>query len=57
MICRANGVLPEFFVFKFFFRFSVTGYKYTFSARRGGHVLVPDSKTPSSWQDKWLWAN
>ncbi|CAI9287024.1 unnamed protein product [Lactuca saligna] len=55
MICRANGYLPYYFVFKFFFRFSVTGNKCTFSVRRGGHAPVPDGRTPKNWQDKWLW--
>ncbi|CAI9296339.1 unnamed protein product [Lactuca saligna] len=33
MICRANGYLPDYFVFKLFFRFCVTGDKYIFSVR------------------------
>ena len=57
MICRANGYVPDYFVFKFFFRFCLTGDKCTFSARRGGHALVPDGRTPKNWQDKWLWVN
>ncbi|CAI9299612.1 unnamed protein product [Lactuca saligna] len=57
MICRANGYLLDYFVFKFFFRFYVTGDKCTFSVRRGGHALVPDMQTPKNWQDKWLWVN
>ena len=57
MICRANGYLPDYFVFKFFFRFCITGDKCTFSVRRGGHALVPDGRTPKNWQDKWLWVN
>lgn len=31
MICPANGLLPDYFVFKHFFRFCATGDKYTFS--------------------------
>ncbi|CAI9290899.1 unnamed protein product [Lactuca saligna] len=42
MICRVNGYLPDYFVFKFFFRVCVTGDKCTFSVQRGGHALVPD---------------
>ncbi|CAI9290865.1 unnamed protein product [Lactuca saligna] len=57
MICRANGYVPDYFVFKFFFRFSLTGDKCTFSARLGGHALVPDGRTRKNWQDKWLWVN
>ena len=57
MIYRANGYVPDYFVFKFFFRFCLTGDKCTFSARRGGHALVPDGRTPKNWQDKWLWVN
>ena len=54
MIFQANNILPDFFFFKLFFRFSATGDKYTFSARRGGYILVLDSKTPKNWQDMWL---
>ena len=36
VICRANGLLPDYFVFKYFLRFCATGDKYTFSVRRGG---------------------
>ncbi|CAI9283409.1 unnamed protein product [Lactuca saligna] len=57
MICRANAYLPDYFVFKFFFRFCVTNDKYTFSVRRGGHALVPNGRTPKNWQEKWLWVN
>ncbi|CAI9274789.1 unnamed protein product [Lactuca saligna] len=57
MICRANNYLPDYFVFKYFFRFCVTRDKYTFSVRRGGHALVPDGRTPKNWQGKWLWVN
>ncbi|CAI9286500.1 unnamed protein product [Lactuca saligna] len=57
MICRANGVLPDYFVFKYFFRFCCTCDKCTFSIRQGGHTLIPDGKTPKNWQDKWLWVN
>lgn len=57
MICRANGMLPDSFVFKFFFFFSATGDMYTFSAWHGGHILVLDNKTPKNWQYKWLWVN
>lgn len=53
MICRANDIVPDFF----FFRFVATGDKYTFSARRGGHNLVRDSKPPKNMQDKWLCVN
>ncbi|CAI9271367.1 unnamed protein product [Lactuca saligna] len=35
MICRANGYVLDYFVFKFFFRFCLTSDKCTFSARRG----------------------
>ncbi|CAI9271252.1 unnamed protein product [Lactuca saligna] len=56
-IRRADGYLPDYFVFKFFFQFCITGDKYTFSVRRGGHTLVPDGRTPKNWQDKWLWVN
>ncbi|CAI9290307.1 unnamed protein product [Lactuca saligna] len=38
MICRANGYLMDYIVFKFFFRFCATGDKCTFSIRRGGTV-------------------
>ncbi|CAI9294247.1 unnamed protein product [Lactuca saligna] len=48
MICRANGYLPDYFVFKFFFRFCVTGDKCTFLIQRGGHALVPDGRTPKN---------
>lgn len=57
MIFRANNILPDFFVFKFFFRFSATDDKFTFSARRGGHFVVPNGKTPKNSQEKWLWIN
>ncbi|CAI9276404.1 unnamed protein product [Lactuca saligna] len=57
MICRENGYLPDYFVFKFFFQFCITRDKCTFSVRRGGHALVPDGRTPKNWQDKWLWVN
>lgn len=57
MICNTNGVIPEYFFFKFFFRFSAIRDKYTFSARRGSHVLVPNGKMSKNWQDKWLWVN
>ncbi|CAI9260064.1 unnamed protein product [Lactuca saligna] len=57
MICRANGYVPDYFVFKFFFWFCLTSDKCTFSARRGGHALVLDGRTPKNWQDKWLWVN
>lgn len=33
MICRANDVLLDYFVFKYFFRFCCTGDKCTFSVR------------------------
>lgn len=36
MICRANDLLPYYFVLKYFFRFCATGDKYTFSVRCGG---------------------
>ena len=48
MICRANAYVPDYFVFKFFFRFCLTGDKCTFSARRRGHALVPDRRTPKN---------
>ncbi|CAI9291263.1 unnamed protein product [Lactuca saligna] len=54
MICQPNGYLPDYFMFKYFFRFCCTGDKYTFSIQRGGHTLVPDGRTPKSWQDRWL---
>lgn len=57
MICWTNGVPPNFFIFKFFLWFNATDDKYTFSARRSGHVLVPDRKNPKNWQEKWLWVN
>lgn len=57
MICRANGIVSDYYVFKFFFRFVATNDKYTFSACRGGHNLVLDSKSPKNWQDKWLWVH
>lgn len=57
MICRANGVLPNFFEFKFFFRLCATSDKYTFFIRKGGYTLVPDGQTPKKQQDKWLWVN
>lgn len=57
MICRTNGYLLDYFVFKCFFRFRLTGDKCTFSVRWGGHALVPDGRTPKNWQDKWLWVN
>lgn len=50
MICRENGVLLDSFVFKFFFRLSATGDKYTFSTRRIGHVLFLDDKSPKNWK-------
>ena len=49
MICRANGIVPDFFVFKFFFQFAATNDKYTFSASHKGHNLVLDSKPPKNW--------
>ncbi|CAI9290861.1 unnamed protein product [Lactuca saligna] len=57
MICRANGIIPDYFVFKYFFRFPATNDKYTFSARRGGHNLVLDNKPPKNYQEKWVWVN
>ncbi|CAI9267856.1 unnamed protein product [Lactuca saligna] len=57
MICPANDPLPDYFVFKYFFRFCATGDKYTFSVRRGVYTLVSGGKTPKNWQDKWLWVN
>lgn len=57
MIYCANGYLPDYFVFKYFFRFCYTDDKCTFSVRRGGHALVPDGRTPKNWKDKWLWVN
>lgn len=57
MICRVNDIVPDYFVFKFFFRFAATNDKYTFSARQGGHNLVLDSKPPKNWQDEWLRVN
>lgn len=36
MIRYANGVLPDYFVFKYFFSFYCTGDKCTFSIRRWG---------------------
>ncbi|CAI9301722.1 unnamed protein product [Lactuca saligna] len=36
MICRANRMLPNYFVFKYFFRFYATRDKYTFYVRQGG---------------------
>ncbi|CAI9279681.1 unnamed protein product [Lactuca saligna] len=57
MICRANHILPNYFIFKYFFRFCCIGEKCTFSVRRGGHTLVPDGRTPKNWQDKWMWVN
>ncbi|CAI9263678.1 unnamed protein product [Lactuca saligna] len=57
MTCRANDVLPNYFVFKYFFRFCCTGDKCTFSVWQGAHTLVPDGKTPKNWKDKWLWVN
>ena len=53
MIYRANNIILDFFVFKYLFRFGATGDKYTLSAHRGGHSLVPDSNTPKNW----LWVN
>ena len=55
MICRANGYLPDYFVFKYFFRFCCTGDKCTFYVQRGWNTLVPDRQTPKNWLDKWLW--
>lgn len=52
MICRANGIVPDYFVFNFFFRCAPTNDKYTFFAHRGGHNLVLDNKSPKNWQDK-----
>lgn len=52
MICWANGVLPDYFVFKFFFRFRATSDKYIFSACCGGNVLVPNGKAQKNMQDK-----
>ncbi|CAI9281334.1 unnamed protein product [Lactuca saligna] len=57
MICRANGIVPNYLIFKFFFQFVATNEKYTFSARRASHDLVLDNKPPKNWQDKWLWVN
>lgn len=57
MICRANGLLSDYFVFKCFFRLCATDNKDTFSVRQGGHTLVPDGKTPKNLQDKWLRVN
>ncbi|CAI9268435.1 unnamed protein product [Lactuca saligna] len=57
MICSANGVLPDYFVFKYFFSFCCTRDKCTSSVRRGGHTLVPDGKIPKNRQGKWLWVN
>lgn len=54
MICQGNIILPDSFVFKFFFWLSVTEDKFMFSAHRGGHVFIPDGKTPKNWKDKWL---
>ncbi|CAI9300375.1 unnamed protein product [Lactuca saligna] len=48
MIWRANGIIPNYFVFKYFFRFAVTNDKYTFSARPGGDNLVMDSNPPKN---------
>ncbi|CAI9287043.1 unnamed protein product [Lactuca saligna] len=42
MICRANGIVLDYFVFNFFFRFVATNNKYTFSARR---VVIISSLT------------
>lgn len=33
LICRANNIIPDYFIFKFSFRFAATNDKYTFSAR------------------------
>ncbi|CAI9281232.1 unnamed protein product [Lactuca saligna] len=57
MICRANGYLLDYFVFKYFFRFCWTGDKFMFSVRRDGHTLVLDDRTPKNWQDRWFWVN
>ncbi|CAI9302842.1 unnamed protein product [Lactuca saligna] len=57
MICRANDIVPVFFVFKFFFRFAATNDKYTFFDCRGGHNLVLDNKLLKEWQNRWLWVN
>ncbi|CAI9272169.1 unnamed protein product [Lactuca saligna] len=57
MICWANGIVPDYFVFKFFFRLAATNDKYNFCACRGGHNIVLNSKPPKNWQDKWLWVN
>lgn len=57
MICRANEILPDFYAFKFFFRFCATNDKFIFSARRGGHVLVPDGKTPKNWKTNGFTSN
>lgn len=57
MIFRAHDPLPGFYIIKSFFCFSATGDKFTFSAPRGGHVLVPDGKNVKKWHDKWLWVN
>lgn len=57
MICLANGIIPYFFVFKYYFQFGATGDKYTIYACRGGHNLVLESKTPKNWQEKLLWVN
>lgn len=57
MICRANGILLDYFVFKYFFRFCCTGDKCTFSVQQGGHTLVPDGRTPNNREDKWSWVN
>lgn len=35
IICWVNGIVPDYFVFKFFFRFVATNDKYTFSTRQG----------------------
>ncbi|CAI9286930.1 unnamed protein product [Lactuca saligna] len=57
MIYRANGYLPDYFVFKYFFHFCCSVDKYMFSVRRGGYTLVPDGQMPKNWQDKWFWVN
>lgn len=57
MIYEVNGIIRNFFVFKYFSQFGTTGNKYIFSACCGGHNLVPDSNTPKNWQEKWLWVN